>query len=101
MFQQIRKNGVFVRSRHGNREFHRYPYVGPSPPGTDQPPQNQVEALAGAIEEMEKQSCRGVFHYQKTGSWWLVEEYLESHPGIAEDVADYRDGANSFLGRFL
>ena len=85
VFDEVRDRGVTVRSRHGNREFRRYPYEAPSfYPNRD--PQNQVEALACAKIKMEKTQSRGLFIYQKRGSKWLINEYLDAHPNIAADV---------------
>lgn len=94
MFEEIRKNEMLIRSRHGNREFDRYPY---EVTGAGIQP-NQVKALAKGLDVAEKRGVRAVFHYQKTRLWWLVDEYLEAHPGIAEDVEKERRG---FLSRLL
>lgn len=85
VLDQVREQGVAVRSRHGNREFHQYPYEGPSY-YADRGPENQVEALACAKLKMEETDSRGVFIYQKRGSRWLIDEYLDAHPSIAADV---------------
>lgn len=81
------EDGVTVRSRHGNRDFNRYPYDAPNING--HAPENQVEALAAGLRQMRERNVRGVFIYQKTGSYWLISEYLDSHPSIAADVAEY------------
>lgn len=57
----------------------------------------QVEALAAYLDLMEKHDCQGLFEYSPSGSRWLVEEYLEAHPGIAEDVESERSGFLSGL----
>jgi len=85
VFDEIRENGVTVRSRHGNREFERDPYDAPTY-YADRHPQNQVEALACGKIKMERTDSRGVFIYQRRGSRWLIDEYLNAHPGIADDV---------------
>jgi len=87
VFDEVREQGVTVRSRHGNREFARYPYVAPSY-YPNREPQTQVEALANAKIKMEQTDSRGVFIYQKRGSRWLIDEYLDAHPGIADDVRE-------------
>lgn len=86
-FEKVMEDGVTVRSRHGNRDFNRYPYDAPNING--HAPENQVEALAAGLRQMRERNVRGVFIYQKTGSYWLISEYLDSHPSIAADVAEY------------
>ena len=109
-FEQAKENGVVVRSRHTNREFDQLPYVVEvNVEGIDNPhtqsisssnkPKNQTEALAMAKNLMDEHDLRGLFIYQKTGSLWLIDEYLEAHPGIAEDVEDERGGFFSGLLR--
>lgn len=41
---------------------------------------------------MEEKGVRGVMRYHRTGSRWLIDEYLEAHPGIAADVEAERRG---------
>ena len=95
LFKDIHANGVTVRSRHTNDAFDQVPYVvgiadhsGPHTANIHDSnrPMNQVEALAMGKDAMEKYDLPGVFIYQKTGSVWLIDEYLDAHPGIAEDV---------------
>lgn len=94
LIERVRDEGVYIRSRHFNNEFHRDPY--------NVPANNQVEALAYGLDQMEERGCEGVFHYQKTGSYWLISEYLEAHPGIREDVqAERADPGRGLLGRIL
>lgn len=83
-FENVKEGGVTVRSRHGNREFRRFPYEAPQINGED--PKNQTEALAAGLKVMREEDVRGLFIYQKTGSYWLIDEYLDAHPSIAEDV---------------
>lgn len=92
-FERVKEEGVVVRSRHGNREFNRFPYEAPRINGKD--PKNQTEALAGALKKMRQNDVPGLFIYQKTGSYWLIDEYLEAHPGIAEDVEEYLESSKS------
>lgn len=105
-FNEVYENGVVVRSRHTNRASHMVPYeVGVRGNVEDisydaTRPNNQTEALAMGKELMAKHSLPGLFIYQKTGSVWLVDEYLEAHPGIAEDV-HAEMGGGGFLSRFI
>lgn len=113
VFESIKENGVHVRSRHTNREFARLPYVVEvSAEGIDNPhaqtiysrnkPTNQTEALAMAKQIMEEHDLPGVFVYQKSGSVWMIDEYLDAHPGIARDVENERTSRErSWLSRIL
>lgn len=97
LFETVREEGVFIRSRHGNRLFDEWPYTAPRPGREKNRAHSQVEALALAKDKMESEGVRGVFHYQKTGSWWLIDEYLQAHPSIADDVEAERSGILSRL----
>lgn len=111
-FKSAKENGVLVRSRHTNAEFERVPYVVEvSVEGIDNPhtqtagssnrPRNQTEALAMGKEMMGKHDLPGVFVYQDTGSVWLIDEYLDAHPGIAEDVEKEMKSRKGILARLL
>ncbi|WP_152436498.1 hypothetical protein [Halosimplex carlsbadense] len=58
-------------------------------------PQTQVEALGEGMKAMNAYEVPGLFVYQKTGSVWLVEEYLDAHPSIREDVYDYIESSQT------
>lgn len=96
-FDRARQNGITARSRHGNREFREYPYeVSIAPQHTDKldaligqkstTPQSQTEALAICKRVMDRYDIPGLFLYQKTGSVWLIDEYLQAHPSISQDI---------------
>lgn len=100
VFDNVIEDGVTVRSRHGNQEFHHYPYEAPKINGDT--PENQVEALAAGLKQMREKDVQGVFIYQKTGSYWLISEYLDAHSSIATDVEEYlesRSRLNSLVRR--
>ncbi|RZV08654.1 hypothetical protein BDK88_2728 [Natrinema hispanicum] len=111
MFDSVWENGVVVRSRHSNRAFDDLPYevsiraddVNTTENWRDKRnPQNQVEALGEAKKAMETYDLPGLFIYQKTGSVWLIDEYLETHPKIRGDVEDYNDSSGGgFLSNIL
>lgn len=97
-FQQVRKNGVTARSTHGEsvRTIRGVPYVVSIGHEVDQTHLgfnshvgSQVEALGEAKKVMDQYDLPGLFKYNKTGSRWLIEEYLEAHPSIQEDVEEY------------
>ena len=107
IIEDAKENGVVVRSRHGNRLSDEVPYEvtvnvdgikNPHTVNSSNRPRNQVEALAMGKKIMRKHDLPGVFIYQKSGSEWLLEEYLEAHPGIAEDVENENKG---FLSRLF
>lgn len=83
-FEKVKESGVYIRGRHFNRSGRKWSYAvtGAHVDETH----NQVKALAVAKDKMERRGCRGLFRYPPSGSRWLVDEYLEAHPGIAEDV---------------
>ena len=92
-FEHVQEQGVTVRSRHGNREFHRFPYDAPKI--DREHPQNQTKALAAGLKAIREKNVPGLFIYQKTGSYWLIDEYLDAHPSIAEDVEACLESVNS------
>lgn len=102
-FEEVKENGVKVRSRHGNRiDNPRRDLWADAPYIDGRPPRNQVEALAAAVREMEEHDVRGIFIYQKTGSRWLISEYLDAHPSIAADVEEYLESQQGgLLSRIL
>lgn len=90
-FSEIYHNGVVVESNHGKQYFREFPYsVVDNKPTAVEPrkrdPQTQVEALADGMRIMDEAEVPGLFIYRKTGSIWLVGEYLDAHPPIATDV---------------
>jgi len=87
LFQAVKREGVYVASRHGAHDFEQWPYEAPTEDGRAH---RQVEALAAALDEMDERGVRGVFHYRETGSWWLISSYLDAHPWIADDVEKER-----------
>jgi hypothetical protein len=93
VFEQTRDEGVVVRNRYGNRDYQGAPYEGPGIGG--QAPNNQTEALAGGLRKMREKNIPGLFIYQKTGSYWLIDEYLEAHPSIANDVESLLERVDS------
>lgn len=46
----------------------------------------QVEAIARGKHIADECGVDGVFKYEKTGSRWLLDEYLQEHPEIRQDV---------------
>lgn len=85
LFDAVRDSGVVVYWRNNEAGTQPPGYCVRSPSG-DKMCGGQTEALAAAKDAMETYDVRGLFRYRDTGSRWLVDEYLDSHPGIAADV---------------
>lgn len=49
---------------------------------------NKVDALARGQWLMDELGVQGIFTYHGSGSTWLIEGYLETHPGINRKVQD-------------
>jgi len=48
---------------------------------------SQVDALARGKLVADELGVDGLFEYDGTGSTWLIEEYLSTHPSIQSDVS--------------
>lgn len=85
-FEEIQENGVratWKANRAGMaQEIYEVTYSGEVEVYAD----SQVEALEACLRLMGENDCRGLFEYSKSGSRWLVSEYLDAHPEIAQDV---------------
>jgi len=46
----------------------------------------QTEALARAKYIVDECRIEGVFKYERTGSRWVLDEYLQEHPSIQQEV---------------
>ncbi|ERH09858.1 MAG: hypothetical protein J07HX64_01621 [halophilic archaeon J07HX64] len=96
-FEAVRERGVWVRYRTDVAG-------GVLPPGFyvrsdaygDRHASNRVDALVTATEIMDRQQVDGVFDCPETDTRWLVDGYLDAHPGVAEAVEAERD---SFFSR--
>ncbi|MFC7073256.1 hypothetical protein ACFQJ7_01420 [Halovenus rubra] len=47
---------------------------------------SQVDALARAKRICDEYGVEGLFKYERTGSRWLLDEYLEAHQSVSQDV---------------
>lgn len=47
---------------------------------------SQVNGLARGKYIAEETGLPALFKYQRSGSRWVLEEYLQAHPGIRQDV---------------
>lgn len=85
LFDEIRQNGVIVQQTPGSGGYEVYvtheseEYSG----GTES---NQAEALARGKYIADDLGIEGLFEYEKAGSQWKLEEYLQEHPNVRQDV---------------
>lgn len=96
-FERARENGVLVRYYVNAAGTMPEGYYVSGPSGDGGYAGSQTKALARAKKMMEKINVEGVFEYRPTQSQWLIDEYLEVHPGIAEDVEKENQGFFSRL----
>jgi len=47
---------------------------------------SQTDALARGKYIADESGLEAIFKYKRTGSRWLLEEYLQEHPSIRQDV---------------
>jgi len=47
---------------------------------------SQIDGLARGKYISDETGLPAVFTYERTGSRWILDEYLESHPGIRQEV---------------
>jgi ribosomal protein L37AE/L43A len=88
-FERTSETGVVVRSRHGDDVYDETPYV-VYWDGTAHPEDDQIAALARGSELADENGVDGLFVYQRTGSHWFLDAYLDTHPDIAADVREKR-----------
>lgn len=101
LFEQIRGEGVWVRWRNNNANTLPAGYYVWDPVDGERHASSQTEALAEAQDAMENHGLPGLFEYRKSGSRWLVEDYLDAHPKIAHDVARERRTVSCSLLNWL
>lgn len=83
-FQEIEQHGVVVEDTSGGPNHiivtaHDTSFDG----GTES---SQVDALARAKHITDDTGLSGLFKYGGSGSQWILDEYLEAHPDIRQDV---------------
>lgn len=89
LFEEIAEEGVVVRSRHDEPDYDEIPYV-IHWDGTAQTAENQIEALARGKEVAERNDVAGLFIYQRRGSHWILDAYLDAHPDLRSKVVSER-----------
>ncbi|WP_340099473.1 hypothetical protein [Salinibaculum salinum] len=83
-FQEIEQHGVVVEDTDGGDVHvivtaHETSFDG----GTES---SQVDGLARAKYIADETGLDGLFKYGRSGSRWVLDEYLEAHPEIRQDV---------------
>ena len=88
VFDDAIKNGAIVIRRRTQRESNTFPYEisgknikAEAPAGI-----NQIKAIKRAKHLALKNNEKILFNYEPRGSMWFLEDYLEAHPKIKEDV---------------
>ncbi|WP_136717567.1 hypothetical protein [Halorientalis salina] len=84
-FAEIEQSGVVVEQDKAGGDYHIIVTDGDASL-TGGSEQTQIEALARGKYIMDECGVDGLFKYAETGSMWLLEEYLQSHPNIRQDV---------------
>ncbi|MFD1588533.1 hypothetical protein ACFR9U_16265 [Halorientalis brevis] len=86
-FDKIRQNGVIVEQipESGGYQVYVTADTNRHEGGTEE---SQADALARGKYLTDELSADGLFTYQSSGSQWLLEEYLQTHPKIRRDVRD-------------
>ena len=83
IFNEVRQAGVVVK---GEDEYDVLVNVdGHEEKGGKE--YSQVDALARGKLVADELGVDGLFEYDGTGSIWLIEEYLNTHPSIQNDVS--------------
>ncbi len=99
-FQEVIDNGGFiVRNRFQKRKSKKYPYIIEKTENLKRGKQQtksqyktQVKALAAAKKLAEVNGVQAIFKYQKNGTKWILNNYLESHPDIMKKVKEENEG---------
>jgi len=82
-FDEVRQGGVVIK---GEDEYDVLVNVnGHQDKGGQE--YSQVNALARGKLVADELDVNGLFEYDGTGSTWLIEEYLSTHPSIQSDVS--------------
>jgi hypothetical protein len=66
--------------------------------------QSQIDGLARGKHIADETGLPAIFKYERSGSRWLLEEYLEAHPDIRQQVHERLrklpdDSSSGFLNR--
>ena len=86
-FENVRESGVIVRQipDSGEYQIDVTTSTGRNQGGTEK---TQVDALARGKHLADKYGLEALFEYQRSGSQWMLDEYLQAHPEIRQDVRE-------------
>lgn len=84
-FAEIESNGVIVEEDSSSGEYHIIVTARESSMegGSEE---SQVNALARGKYIADENNLPALFKYETSGSRWLLNEYLQAHPDIRQDV---------------
>jgi hypothetical protein len=85
-FEEVKQNGVVIESLGPNNGYRIIPPASADSASGEE--SNQIDALARGKKVAEEIGEDCLFKYGGTGSQWLVDEYLQSHPEIRAKVQD-------------
>ena len=86
-FAEIEQSGVIVEQDEAGGDYHIIvtDHGASVDGGTEL---SQTEALARAKHISDEEEVSALFKYDRTGSRWILDEYLQAHPEIRQDVHD-------------
>jgi hypothetical protein len=83
-FNNIEQNGVVVTdTENGDVQITVTADDGSVDGGIEQ---SQADGLARGKYIMDETGLKGVFKYERSGSVWILDEYLQAHPKIRQQV---------------
>lgn len=84
-FNAVREHGVVVEQNRSSGDYHVY-VTADSDQHDGGVESSQVDGLARGKKLADELNLDALFEYKKSGSVWLLDEYLQSHPSIRTDV---------------
>ena len=86
-FETIRESGVIVQQMTDSEGYQIYVTAkkGHNQGGVEK---TQVNALARGKQLADEYGLEALFEYQRSGSQWGLDEYLQAHPEIQRDVRE-------------
>lgn len=86
-FDEIEQSGVIVEQDEPGGDYHIV-VTGHETSLDGGTELSQHEALARAKYISDEENVPALFEYERTGSRWILDEYLQEHPSIRQDVHD-------------
>lgn len=84
LFDEIRQEGIIVQqARPGGYEVYVTKNSDKYEGGTEK---RQADGLARAKYLEDELNAKALFEYQRSGSQWILNEYLQAHPDIRRNV---------------